>query len=68
MPLSFIGPSISWVPLSMSGLRPGSVCRVHIVLQELQAVALMLCRIASQLPGKAVAFWLDNSTVKSLLM
>ena len=40
---------------------------VHIALQELQAVTLMLCKIAFQLSRKAVALHLDNSTAKAYL-
>ena len=36
----------SRLPSSMSGSWSGSMCRVHITLQELQAISLMLCRIA----------------------
>ena len=36
----------SGLPLSVSGSWSGSMCRAHIVLQEFQAVAMMLCRMA----------------------
>ena len=39
----------------------------HIAFQELQAVALMLCRLAFCLSGKVVALHLDNSTAKAYL-
>ena len=39
----------------------------HIAMQELQAVAMMLCRMAFCLSGKVVALYLDNSTVKASL-
>ena len=47
MPCPLIGPSFSscLVTLSVCGSRSGSMCWVHIALQELQAVALMLCQM-----------------------
>ena len=54
----------SGLPLSVSGGWSGSLCRAHIVLQELQAVAVMLCRMAFCLSGKVVALHLDNSAAK----
>ena len=44
-----------------------SLCRAHIALQELQAVAMMLCRMAFCLSGKVVVLHLDNSTAKAYL-
>ena len=41
--------------------------RAHIALQELQAVAIMLHRMASCLSSKVVALHLDNSTAKAYL-
>ena len=41
--------------------------RAHITLQELQAVAMMLHRMACCLSGKLVALHLDNSTAKAYL-
>ena len=41
--------------------------RAHIALQELQAVAVMLCRMAFHLSGKVVALHLDSSTAKAYL-
>ena len=35
-----------WVSLSCSGIWSGSMCKVYITLQELQAAALMLCKMA----------------------
>ena len=35
--------------------------RAHITLQELPAVAMILCRMAFHLPGKVVALHLENS-------
>ena len=55
----------SGLPLSVSGAWSGSLCRDHIALQELQAVAKMLCRMAFHLSGKVVALHLDNSTAKA---
>ena len=57
----------SWLPLSVSGAWWGSLSRTHIALQELQAVAIMLCRMAFCLSGKEVALHLDNSTAKAYL-
>ena len=54
-------------PLSVSGTWSGSLSRVHIAMQELQAVAVMLCRMAFHLYGKVVALQLDNSTAKAYL-
>ena len=54
-------------PLSVSGTWSGSLSRAHIALQELQAVAVMLCRMAFYLSGKVVALHLDNSTAKAYL-
>ena len=45
----------SGLPLSVSGSWSGSMCRVHIALQELQAIAMMLYRMAFCLSGKLVA-------------
>ena len=53
--------------LSVSGAWSGSLSRAHIALQELQAVAIMLCRMAFHLSGKVVALHLDNSTAKVYL-
>ena len=36
----------SGFPLSVNESCLGSVCKAHIALQELQAVAMMLCRMA----------------------
>ena len=41
--------------------------KVHIALQELQAVAVMLCIMAFWFSGNVVALHLDNSTIKSYL-
>ena len=58
----------SGLPLSVSGAWSGSLSRAHIVLQELQAVAIMLCRMAFHLSGKVVALHLDNSTAKAYVI
>ena len=55
------------LPLSVSGCWSGPMCQAHIALQELQAVVMMLCRMASHLSGKVVALHLDNSTVEAYL-
>ena len=57
----------SGLPLSVSGSWLGSLCRAHIALQELQAIAMMLHKIAFHLSGKVVALHLDNSTAKVYL-
>ena len=55
----------SGLPLLVSGSWSGSLFRAHISLQELQAVAMMLGRMAFHLPGKVIALDLDNSTAKA---
>ena len=57
----------SGLPLLVSGAWSGSLCRAHIALQELQAVAIMLHRMAFCLSSKVVALHLDNSTAKAYL-
>ena len=57
----------SGFPLPVIGSLSGSMCRAHIALQELQAITLMLCRMAFHLSGKVVALHLDNSTAKAYL-
>ena len=53
--------------LSVSGTWSGSICRAHVALQELQAVAMMLHKIAFHLSGYEVALHLDKSTAKAYL-
>ena len=53
--------------LSVSESWSGSMCEAHIALQELQTVAMMLCRMVFCLLGKVVALHLDNCTVKAYL-
>ena len=57
----------SGLPLLVSGSWLSSLCRTHIALQEFQAIAMMLCRMAFCLFGKVVALHLDNSTAKVYL-
>ena len=57
----------SGLPLSVSGAWSGSLSRAHIVFQELQAVAIMLHRMAFCLSDKVAALHLDNSTAKAYL-
>ena len=57
----------SGLPLLVSGAWSGSLCRAHIALQDLKAVAIMLCRMAFHLSDKVVALHLDNSTPKAYL-
>ena len=45
----------------------GSMCRAHIALQELQAVVMLLHRMAFQLTCKVVALHLDKNTAKAHL-
>ena len=45
----------SGLPLSVSGPWSDSMCRAHIALQELQAIAMMLHQMAFHLSGKVVA-------------
>ena len=57
----------SGLPLLVSGSWSGSLCRAHIALQELQAVATMLRRMAFCLSGKVIALHFDDSTAKAYL-
>ena len=57
----------SGLPLLVSGSCLGSLCGAHIALQELQAVAMMLCSMAFCLSGKVAALHLDDSTAKANL-
>ena len=57
----------SGIHLSVSGPWSGSMCRAHIALQEFQAIAMMLHRMAFCLSGKVVALHLDNITAKAYL-
>ena len=57
----------SGLPLSVSESWSGSMCRAHIALQELQAIAMMMHWMAFCLSGKVVALHLDNSTAKVYL-
>ena len=43
------------------------MCRLHIALQELEAVGLVLHKMAFWLSGKVVALHLDNITAKAYL-
>ena len=60
-----LGDLVDLYQLVESG--PGSMCRTHIALQELQAVAIMLHRMAFCLSGKVVPLHLDNSMAKAYL-
>ena len=53
--------------LSVNGSWLDSMCMAHIALQELQTIAMMLCRLAFCLSGKVVALHLDSSTEKAYL-
>ena len=49
-------------PLSCNGIWSVSLCKVHIALQELQAIVPILYKMAFLLSGMVVAFHLDNGT------
>ena len=51
---------VSWLPLSVSGPWSGSMCRVHISLQELQVITQMLHRMAFYLSVRVIAFQLHK--------
>ena len=55
------------LPLSVSGAWSGSLSSAYTALQQLQAVAIMLRRMAFCLSVKVVALHLDNSTAKVYL-
>ena len=57
----------SMVPISHSNTWSGSVNRMHVALQKLQAVALIMCKSAFQLSCRVVALHLDNITAKAYL-
>ena len=67
MQCPLIGPQGSALPLLVSGSWSGSMCRAHVALQELHAIAMMLCIMAFCLSGKVVALHLDNSMAKDYL-
>ena len=52
----------SGLPLSVSGSWSGSMHRAHIALQVLQAVVMIMCKMAFHLSGKVVALHLGNNT------
>ena len=67
MPCPIVGPFYfqgSGVLISCHGTWSGSICKEHIAWQELQALALILCKMAFQLNKKLVVLHLDNSTLK----
>ena len=51
----------SGVPIPCCGTWHGSMHQVHVALQELQAFALVLCKMAFWLSSKVVALHLNNS-------
>ena len=57
----------SGLALSVSSPWSGPMCRVCITLQELQPVALMLCRMAFKFSGNVATLGLENSTAKAYL-
>ena len=56
-----------WVPVSSCGIWSGSLHKMHIALQELQAVALMLHKMALWQSSWVVALHLDTNTAKAYL-
>ena len=58
----------SCVLISCCGTWSGSMSKIHVVLQELQAVALMLHKMTFQLSSKVAALHLDNISTKVLCM
>ena len=58
----------SGLPLLVSRFWSFSMCMVYIALQELQAVATMLHRMAFWLSGKWLPCVFDNSTAKALFV
>ena len=57
----------SGVPVSCCITLPTSMCKGHIALQELQAVSLMLHKMAFWLSCKVVALHLDSGTAKAFI-
>ena len=55
----------SGLHLPVCGPWSGSMCRAHIALQEHQAVAMMMFRMAFHLSSEVFALHLHNSTAKS---
>ena len=53
--------------LSCSGTWSSSTFKNHFAMKELQAVVLMLCKVAFWLSGKVFAFCLENTTAKAYL-
>ena len=56
-----------WVLISWCGTWSCSRCKVHITLQELQAVALILCKMVLSLSGNLVVLHLNNSSAEAYL-
>ena len=54
----------SGLPLSVSGSWSCSMCKAHVALQELQAVAMMLHRLAFHISGKVAALPLITTLQK----
>ena len=57
----------SEVLISCCDIWSGSICKRHIALQEIQAVALMLYKMAFWFSGKVFALHLDNNTAEAYL-
>ena len=55
------------LPVLSCGTWSGSMYKMHIALQELQAVALMFCKMAFRFSGKVVILHLNNSAAKAYL-
>ena len=70
MPHPLTGPFIFRILVcSYQLVDPGLVLCIGLILPcwELQAVAMMLCKMAFHISGKMVALHLDNSTAKAYL-
>ena len=57
----------SGLPLSVTGSWSSSMCRAHIALQKLLAVAMILHRMVFWLSSKVFALHFDNNTAKAYL-
>ena len=53
--------------LSCSGTWSGSICKVHIALEEHHAFALMLHKMALGLSGKVISLKFDKTTAEAYL-
>ena len=58
---------VSGLPLFCCGAWSGSMCKVHIAFQELQAISLRLHKMAYRMSHKVVALHLDNGSAEVYL-